>query len=160
MTVKTFRHFRGSLVQQDKNNQIIAGMNTTGGISFLFEINYDTTPLALTYTASITLDEDNFDAKNGRENCMYRAARSKLAAAFPNSEVARIDSAYNSYTIQYDPQLSLVENVYEALCNDPELQKNKFQQTLQRTMKKYALQNAETEKLVQQLIADGIVEAA
>jgi len=152
--IRTFRYFRGHSVIQNKLGILVSEPNPTGGISFMFEINYPAN--ILSFAAAITREDDNFNYAAGRAECIYhadRCASSDALARLANDPNYHLSDVH-AFQIKLDADAPLVDQVFNALewaHQVGELKKNKFLQTLYSRMKKYDKQNGIAEEFLQEL---------
>lgn len=140
--IHTFRHFRGSEVVQNKHGHITVERSTKGGITFFFEIDYNTN--SLLFTASITSDTKRFDKKHGRKSCIKQA---------------HTDSA-KTFRLPYDESLDLLDQIFAALQQaekTSEIQDKPYLRTLLGKMRLYDQQNAEAALFYQDMIDTGAI---
>ncbi len=128
--IRTVRYFRGSSVIQNNKGEITVEVNPKGGITAIFEINYDTQRAKAAVSAARENDTDEqgrvlgFSKKEGRKICEAR---------FDAGQVFEFD---------YNKDFSLLENLYGAL-NDRKLDGTlvNIERTVFQKMEEYAHQN-------------------
>lgn len=150
--IRTFRFFRAGRIIADKNDDVIFSPNEKGGLTFLFELNYNTNELI--FTAAITREDDLFSYKTfyTQGKRMPRLPNGRLGALVKTQIISgkdicmeRFDSDYHVYSIAgIDSEVGLIEQVYNWLLDQQDakvLSDNPFLHTLFRRMEKYLDEN-------------------
>ncbi len=129
--IRTVRYFRGSSVMQNNKGEVNIEVNPKGGITAIFEINYDTQRCKASVSAARENDTDEkgrvigFSKKEGRRICEER---------FENGQTFEFD---------YKKDFSLLENLFGALSDrSHEGTITNTEKTVLQKMDEYAYQNA------------------
>jgi hypothetical protein len=145
--VRAVRYYRSTEVIKDKNDEIYIRHRVKGGITFLFQIDYNDNTLA--FSAAITKENEIFDRIEGKKVCEIKASQTftDRNGTYPNDE-------YLTFKIPYQAGTSLIDQVFFALqdlSNRNELKLYPFFQTLYKRMKKYDQENSFSEKFFQDM---------
>lgn len=134
--IRTVRYFRGSSVIQNKQDEICVEVNPKGGITALFEINYDTQIIR----AALSVARDNDTDEQGR------------VLGFNRREGLRIcEERFNAGVVtefDYDKDSSLLENLYGHLTTKKiDNSITCLERTVLQKMEDYANQNISARNL-------------
>lgn len=149
--VRTLRYYRGSKVIQNKHGAIVGERNPKGGITFLFEIDYNRNKLY--FTAAIAREDQQFSYEDGRKECDLNFCEAIALASMPPivKEVYRALSGIQGTKVFHielskgaEPLIDQVHSELTRIKNIGEL-KHPFLKTLLKRMNTYNAQNADTE---------------
>jgi len=144
--VRSVRYFRGSKIIQNKNGQVGLEINPKGGITFLFEINYNLGQLL--FTTAINRETERFSASAGKLECARKIA---LTAQGQSEHIHSI--AFDPHRVENSS--TLIEQVYLTLqeaSESGELKEKAFLRTLFKRMNQYASQNEAAEAFAEEAI--------
>jgi hypothetical protein len=117
--IRTLRYFRAGSVISDVLDEVYFSANEKGGLTFLFELNYNTNTLS--FTPAITREEDLFSYKSfttqeRTDRTIVDGSDNKIPGRLVKSGrdlvIERFEAGTHTYTIPFDPDLALVEQLY------------------------------------------------